>query len=98
MADPDSAKTVQGAVAVRGAVAPRNDPDALVAEIESTRENLARTIDSLADRLSPANNARRLRTRVEEQAARPEVRLAVAAIGFAVVSLTVYRLFVRRRK
>ena len=98
MADPDGAVTVQGTVAKRGAVAPRSDPDALVAEIERTRENLARTIDSLADRVSPANNARRLRARLEEQAARPEVRLAAAAVGFALVSLTAYRVFVRRRK
>ena len=98
MADPDGAATAQGAVALRGAVVPRNDPDALVAEIERTRENLASTIDVLADRVSPANNARRLRARLEEQAARPEVRLAAAAIGFAVVSLTVYRMFVRRSR
>jgi hypothetical protein len=98
MADPDGAVTVQGTVAKRGAVAPRSDPDALVAEIERTRENLARTIDSLADRVSPANNARRLRARLEEQAARPEVRLAAAAAGFALTSLIVYRMFVRRRR
>jgi hypothetical protein len=91
MADPDGAAVVQGAVAKRGAAAARSDPDALVAEIERTRENLARTIDSLADRVSPANNARRLR-------ARPEVRLAAAAVGFALVSLTAYRVFARRRK
>jgi hypothetical protein len=97
MADPDGA-VVQGAVAKRGAAAARSDPDALVAEIERTRENLARTIDSLADQVSPAKNARRLRSRLEEQAARPEVRLAAAAIGFALVSLTAYRVFARRRK
>jgi hypothetical protein len=97
MADPDGAVTVQGAVAKRGAVAPRSDPGALVAEIERTRADLARTIDSLADRVSPADNARRLRARLQEQAARPEVRLAAAAVGFALTSLIVYRLFVRRR-
>ena len=30
-------------------------------EIERTRENLAQTIDALADRVSPANNVRRVR-------------------------------------
>ena len=40
-----------GTVAVR-------DPDALVTEIERTRESLARTVDQLADRVSPANVAR----------------------------------------
>jgi hypothetical protein len=92
MADPDGAVVVQGA----GTVAAPDDPDELVAQIERTRENLARTIDSLADRVSPASNLRRLRTRVEEQAARPEVRLAAAAVGLAVVSLTIYRMFGRR--
>ncbi len=88
-----------GAVAVRGdgAVTARDDPDELVAEIERTRESLARTIDSLADRVSPANNLRRLRAQVQAQAARPEVRLAAAAVGLAVLSFTVYRMFGRRK-
>jgi hypothetical protein len=92
MADPDGAVVVRGA----GTVAAPDDPDELVAQIERTRENLARTIDSLAERVSPASNLRRLLARVEEQAARPEVRLAAAAVGLAVVSLTIYRMFGRR--
>ena len=36
-----------------------SDPDALVTEIDRTREDLARTVDQLADRLSPANLTRR---------------------------------------
>jgi hypothetical protein len=98
MADPGGPEPIRGTVAKRGAAVARNDPDALVAEIKRTREDLATTIDSLADLVSPANNARRLRARAQEQLARPEVRLAAAAVGFAVVSLTVYRMFVRRRK
>ncbi len=98
MADPDDPGPIRGAVVKRGAAVARNDPDALVAEIARTRENLASTIDSLAELVSPANNARLLRARAQEQLARPEVRLAAAAVGFAVLSLTVYRLFVRRRR
>jgi len=88
-----------GAVAVRGdgAVTARDDPDELVAEIERTRESLARTIDSLADRVSPANNLRRLGAQLQAQAARPEVRLAAAAVGLAALSFTVYRMFGRRK-
>jgi len=97
MADRGSAVTARGSVAVRGAVARGNDPDALVAEIDRTRESLAAAIDALADRVSPAKNAARLRARVQEQAARPEVRLAAAAAGLALVSLTVYRVFFRRK-
>lgn len=93
MADPDGAVVVRGA----GTAAAPDDPDELVAQIERTRENLARTIDSLAERVSPASNLRRLRTRLEEQAARSEVRLAAAAVGLAVVSLTIYRMFGRRK-
>ncbi len=93
MADSDGAVAVQGA----GAVTAPDDPDEVVAQIERTRQNLARTIDTLADRVSPGNNVRRLRARLEEQAARPEVRLAAAAVGLAALSLTVYRMFGRRK-
>jgi hypothetical protein len=97
MADPDSAAEVHGTVAVHGP-ATATDPDALVAQIERTRENLAQTIDTLADRVSPAGNVRRLRERIMEQAARPEVRLAAAAVGVAVVGVAILRIWARRRK
>jgi hypothetical protein len=96
MADRGGAVTARGSVAVGGAVVKRNDPDALVAEIDRTRESLAAAIDALADRVSPAKNAARLRARLEEQAARPEVRLAAAAAGLVLISLVVYRV-VRRK-
>ena len=47
------------------------DPDALVTEIERTREDLARTVDQLADRVSPANVANRALDRAREQFQRP---------------------------
>ncbi|HEY1621228.1 MAG TPA: DUF3618 domain-containing protein [Streptosporangiaceae bacterium] len=97
MADPDGAVEVHGAVAVQGTVAKR-DPDQIVAEIERTRENLARTIDTLADKVSPANNVRMLKERVAEQVSRPDVQLAVAAAGLALVGFTIYRIWGRRRK
>lgn len=74
------------------------DPDAIVAQIERTRESLAQTIDTLAERVSPASNVRKLRERVLEQTARPEVRLAAAAVGLAVVSVTILRIWGKRRK
>ena len=97
MADPGRAVEVHGTVAARGAVN-GTDPDAIVAQIERTRESLAQTIDTLAERVSPANNIRKLRERVLEQAARPEVRLAAAAVGLAVVSVTILRIWGKRRK
>ncbi|HEX3488406.1 MAG TPA: DUF3618 domain-containing protein [Streptosporangiaceae bacterium] len=97
MAEPDGTAEVQGTVAVRGSVA-KKDPDAIVAEIERTRDNLAQTIDELADKVSPANNVRRLRERLAEQAARPDVQLAAAAVGLAVLGFTIYRIWGRRRR
>jgi hypothetical protein len=79
-----------------GKVAKR-DSDDIVAEIERTRQNLARTIDSLADRVSPASNARRVRERAAEQARRPEVKLAALAIALGATGFTIWRIWGRRR-
>jgi Protein of unknown function (DUF3618) len=97
MADPDGTVEVHGTVAANGRVGGRS-ADALVAEIERTRESLAQTIDSLADRVSPANNVRRLRERALEQIARPEVQLAAAAVGLAVAGIVIIRIWGRRRR
>ncbi len=97
MADPGGTVEVHGAVAVTGAVAGQ-DPDALVAQIEHTREDLARTIDALADRVSPANNIRMLRERAKSEMSRPEVRIAAAAAGAALVGIVVLRMWSRHRR
>jgi hypothetical protein len=97
MADPDRAVEVRGTVTVYPAGAQKN-PDALVAEIERTRENLAQTIDILMERFSPANNARMLRERLREEAARPEVRLAAAAVGLTVAGIVILRIWGRRKR
>jgi hypothetical protein len=96
MADPDGAVEVHGTVAVNGRVG-GGSADALVAEIERTRENLARTIDSLADRVNPATNIHRMRERAMEQVARPDVQLAIVAVGLATVGFAIYRIWGRRR-
>jgi hypothetical protein len=44
------------------------DPDGLERQIEATRAELARTIDSIADRVAPKNVARRSAEKVKEQA------------------------------
>ena len=72
-----------------GEVAMR-DPDQLVAQIERTRENLARTIDTLTERVSPANVAKRAMSKVLDQASRPEVQIGVAAVTVVAVTLVVW--------
>lgn len=97
MADRDSPPQQRaGITAGNGRVAKR-DTDAIIAEIEQTRQNLARTIDSLADRVSPAGNMRRLRDRAAEQATRPEVQLAAVAAVLVAAGLVVYKIARRRR-
>jgi Protein of unknown function (DUF3618) len=97
MAEPGAAVEVHGAVTVNGAVT-KGDPEALFAQIERTREDLARTIDTLAERVSPASNIRLLRQKAAEQVARPEVQLGAAALGAAVVGLTILRMWARHRR
>ncbi len=79
-----------GKVAVR-------DPDVLIQEIERTRENLARTIDALTERVSPGNVARRTLTRIREQVARPEVQVAGGIAAVATVAAVAFALWRRRR-
>ena len=72
------------------------DPDALLKEIERTRESLACTVDELADRVSPANVAHRALDRVREQLQRPEARIAGGALAaLTVIGVAAY--LVRRR-
>ncbi len=108
MADPDSqaklssAGATDGKVALTGTVAAngrvaKRDSEDIVAEIERTRQNLARTIDTLADRVSPASNVRRLRERAAEEMRKPEVQLAAAAVALAVAGIVAYRIWGRRR-
>jgi len=98
MAEPGGAVEVHGAItAVDGAVA-KEDPDLLLAQIERTRDDLARTIDALAERVSPANNLRKLREKAAEQFADPQVRLGAAAVGLAIAGIVVLRIWARRRR
>jgi Protein of unknown function (DUF3618) len=72
------------------------DPDELVKEIERTRENLARTIDTLTQRVSPGNVARRAAARALDEMSRPQVQVAggVAVVTVAALAFLVWR---RRR-
>lgn len=108
MADPDSQAqlrptgAVDGKIAVTGTVTSngrvtKRDSEDIVAEIERTRQSLARTIDTLADRVNPASNARRLRERATEELRKPEVQLATAAVALAVTGIIIYRIWGRRR-
>ena len=71
------------------------DQDALVADIEQTRLQLARTIDAIADRVSPQKNLNRALEQVRQRVIRVDP-LIVGAAAAVLVSVTVVCL-VRRR-
>jgi hypothetical protein len=73
------------------------DQDALVADIDRTRAELARTIDAISDRVSPKKNVERAADQLRERASRIDPVVAGAAAAAVVIGVTVL-LLLRRRK
>lgn len=73
------------------------DQDALVADIDRTRTELARTIDAISDRVSPKKNVQRVTEQLRERARQIDPVMAGAAAGAVVIGVTVL-LLLRRRK
>jgi uncharacterized protein DUF3618 len=73
------------------------DQDALVADIDRTRNELARTIDAISDRVSPKKNVQRVADQVRERASHIDPVVAGAAAAAVVIGVTVL-LLLRRRK
>ena len=73
------------------------DQDALVADIDRTRTELARTIDAISDRVSPKKNVQRVADQLRERASQIDPVMAGAAAVAVVIGVTVL-LLLRRRK
>jgi hypothetical protein len=73
------------------------DQDALVADIDRTRTELARTIDAISDRVSPKKNVQRVTEQLRERASQIDPVMAGAVAGAVVIGVTVL-LLLRRRK
>ena len=71
--------------------------DALVADIDRTRTELARTIDAISDRVSPKKNAQRVTEQLRERPSQIDPVMAGAAASAVVIGVTVL-LLLRRRK
>ena len=85
MADPDTeAKPV--------------DQQTLVADIDRTRADLARTIDAISDRVSPRKNVERATDRLRQRISRIDPVMAGAAAAGVVVVVGVTALFLVRRR
>ena len=72
------------------------DQDALVADIDRTRTELARTIDAIADRVSPKKNVDRAMEQVRQRASQIDPLIVGAAATAIVVGVAT--LFLLRRR
>lgn len=67
------------------------DPDAIKQEIDQAREQLASTVDTLAERANPRRIADDVKTRVVAFLKTPAVAISLAGVGAVVVVLVVRR-------
>ncbi|MGB9227290.1 DUF3618 domain-containing protein [Mycobacterium sp.] len=67
------------------------DPDTIKQEIDLARDQLAATVDSLAERANPRRLADDLKARVLEFVTKPAVLAALAGTGAVVVVVVVHR-------
>ena len=74
------------------------DQDALVADIDRTRAELARTIDAISERVSPKRNVHRALEQARQRASQIDPLIAGAATAAVLVSVTVIFLVRRRRR
>jgi uncharacterized protein DUF3618 len=72
--------------------------DELVAGIDRTRAELARTIDAIADRVSPRNNVNRAMAEFRQRAGQIDPLMAGAAAAAMVIGVSVLFMVRRRRK
>jgi hypothetical protein len=72
--------------------------ETLVADIDRTRAELARTIDAISDRVSPKKNVERARIELRERAGQIDPLMAGAATAAIVVSVTILLLLRHRRR
>ena len=73
------------------------DQDALVADIDRTRSDLARTIDAIADRVSPKKNVNRALEQVRQRASQIDPLMAGGGAAVVVVGVVGF-ILLRRRK
>ena len=72
--------------------------DELVADIDRTRAELARTIDAIADRVSPKKNVDRAMAELRQRTGQIDPLIAGAAAAAMVIGVSVLFLARRRRR
>ena len=74
------------------------DQNALVANIDRTRAELARTIDAISDRVNPKKNVDRAMEQVRQRASQIDPLMVGATVAVAVVVVGVTAMFFWRRR
>ena len=74
------------------------DQDTLVADIDKTRVELARTIDAIADRVSPQKNVERLKDEVRRRVSQIDPIMAGGVAAAVVVTTTVFFIWRHRKR
>jgi Protein of unknown function (DUF3618) len=74
------------------------DEGTLVADIDRTRTELARTIDAISDRVSPKKNVQRAADRLRERVSQIDPVIAGAAAAAVAIGVTVLIALRRRRR
>jgi hypothetical protein len=67
------------------------DPDTIKQDIDVARDQLASTVDSLAERANPRRLADDIKVRVLEFVTKPAVMASLAGVGVIVVAVAVRR-------
>jgi hypothetical protein len=74
------------------------DQDTLVADIDRTRAQLARTIDAISDRVSPKKNVNRVLEQARQRAGQIDPVMAGAVAAAVAVGVTALFLWRRRKR
>lgn len=67
------------------------DPEAIMRDIDLARDQLAATVDSLAERANPRRLAGDVKVKVIEFVKKPAVAVSLAGVGVLVVVVVVHR-------
>ncbi len=68
------------------------DPDTIKQEIDLARDQLAATVDSLAERTNPRRLADDVKAKLIEFVTRPAVTVSLVGVGTVVVIVVVHRI------
>ncbi len=74
------------------------DQDALVAGIDRTRAELARTIDAISERVNPKKNVDRAMEQVRQRATQVDPLIAGAVAAAVILGVTALSLWRRRKR